>query len=154
MVMRINSCWIPVLAGLAVTSGSLRAQAPAAPRFEPLVSIKELMEKTITPATNQLWSAWEAPTTDEQWAAMEEAAVTLLAASNLTALGGTGPMDQSWVREPAWQAFDRAMIDAGEAALDASRKRDADALLAAGDQLLPPCEGCHQLFNPGVVNQD
>lgn len=82
---------------------------------------------------------------------MEEAAVTLLAASSLTGAGGTGPMDNDWARDPAWQAFNKAMISAGRVALEASRNKDADALLAAGDQLLAPCEACHQLFNPAVI---
>ena len=122
------------------------------PEFTPLVSIKELMEKTITPATNTLWNAFEPPTEDAQWVALEEAAVTLLTASSVTALGGTGPMDNEWARQPGWQAYNQVMIDAGRDALEAIRARDHDALLAAGDVLYPPCEGCHQQFNPGVIN--
>lgn len=119
----------------------------------PLVSIKEVMEKTITPASNTLWNAFDPPTEDAQWLALEEAAVTMLVASQATALGGTGPMDAQWVREPAWKAFNQVMINASAAALAAVRARDHDALLSAGDLLYPPCEGCHQQFNPGVAGQ-
>ena len=131
-------------------SGAVSGAASGA-AFEPLVSVMELMQQTITPATNQLWSAWEPPATPAEWRLMEEAAITLLAASSLTGMGGTGPMDGVWVRDPAWQAFNQAMIQAGQAALTASRNQDADALLAAGDLLLPPCEGCHLAFNPAVI---
>jgi hypothetical protein len=124
---------------------------PAA-ELDPLVSIMELMQLTITPATNQLWSAWEPPATPKEWRLMEEAAITLLAASSLTASGGTGDMDNTWVRDPAWHAYNAAMILAGQAALEASRSQDADALIAAGDALLAPCEGCHQQFNPAVTD--
>lgn len=120
--------------------------------FTPLVTIKELMEKTITPATNTLWNAYEPPTEEAQWAALEEAAITLLVAANVNAMGGTGPMDNEWVQEPSWRAFNQVMIDAGRDSLEAIRARDHDALLAAGDVLYPPCEGCHLQFNPGVVN--
>jgi hypothetical protein len=120
--------------------------------FRPLVTIKDLMEKTITPATNTLWNAFEPPTSDEEWIALEEAAVTLLAAANVNALGGTGPMDAAWVEAPAWKAFNEVMISAGLDALTAIRARDHEALLAAGDVLYPPCEGCHTQFNPGVIN--
>ena len=123
-----------------------------AEEFEPLVSIMQLMQQTITPATNQLWSAWEEPSTPAEWQKMEEAASTLLAASSLTATGGTGPLDSEWVQDPAWQGFNQAMIVAGKAALEASRNKDPQALLAAGDLLLAPCEGCHQQFNPAVIN--
>jgi cytochrome c556 len=131
---------------------SAQQRGASAGVFTPLVTIKELMEKTITPATNTLWNAYEPPTEEEQWVALEEAAVTLLAASNVNALGGTGPMDDEWVQEPSWKAFNQVMINAGLDALAAIRARDHDALLQAGDVLYPPCEGCHQLFNPGVVN--
>lgn len=118
----------------------------------PLVTIKELMEKTITPATNTLWNAYEPPTEEAQWVALEEAAVTLLAAANVTALGGTGPMDNEWAKQPAWRAFNQVMINAGNDALKAIRARDHDGLLAASDVLYPPCEGCHLQFNPGLVD--
>lgn len=117
----------------------------------PLVSIKELMEKTITPATNTLWGAYDPPTEEAQWAALEEAAITVLVAANVTALGGTGPMDNEWVQQPTWKAFNQVMISAAYDALEAVRARDHDALLEAGNVLYPPCEGCHLQFNPGVI---
>jgi len=128
------------------------AQDTGAGTFDALVSIKELMEQTITPATDQLWSAYQEPSSPEEWKKMENASVTLLAATTLTAMGGTGPMDNEWARQPGWQAFNRALIEAGKAALVASRNKDQEALLAAGDLLLPPCEGCHAAYNPAVVN--
>jgi hypothetical protein len=141
--------------GLAAFVAPLQAQESAAVTTadgRPLVSIKEIMEKTITPATNTIWNAYEPPTTDEQWAALEEAAVTLLVAANVVAIGGTGPMDNEWVKQPAWKAFNQIMINAGNDALQAIRARDHDALLTASDVMYPPCEGCHLQFNPGVVN--
>ncbi len=140
-------------AGLALLAAAPHAQQSRPPADgRPLVTIKELMEKTITPATNTLWAAYEPPTSEEQWLALEEAAITLLAAANVVALGGTGPMDMQWAKEPAWRAYNEAMTNAGFDALEAIRARDHDALLAAGDVLYPPCEGCHLQFNPGVVN--
>lgn len=140
------------MAVLLFGAPTLAQEGAKSPAFTPLVSIKELMEKTITPATNTLWNAFEPPTEEAQWVALEEAAVTLLAASSVVALGGTGPMDNEWARQPAWQAYNQVMIDAGRDALEAIRARDHEALLAAGDVLYPPCEGCHQQFNPGVIN--
>ncbi|MGD2167542.1 MAG: hypothetical protein PVF63_05500 [Gammaproteobacteria bacterium] len=127
------------------------SDAAAAP-LQPLVSIRELMEKTITPATNTIWSYYEPPTEDSQWVELEEAAVTMLAAVSVNAAGGTGPMDNEWVRDPRWQAFNQVMLQASRDALEAIRKHDHAALLVASDILYPPCEGCHMQFNPGVVN--
>jgi hypothetical protein len=126
-----------------------RADEPSS-AAEPVVTVKEVMEKTITPATNTLWNVPEQPT-DEQWTALEEAAVTLLVAGHSIAIGGAGPMDAKWAAAPQWQAFDRVMIEAGTSALRAIRARDLEALTSAGDVLYPPCEGCHLQFNPAVV---
>ena len=145
--LRFGLAFIGMLAFVMVAL----AQDTGAGTFDALVSIKELMQQTITPATDQLWSAYQEPSTPEDWKKMENASVTLLAATSLTAMGGTGPMDNEWARQPAWQAFNRALIEAGKAALVASRNKDQDALLAAGDLLLPPCEGCHLAFNPAVI---
>ncbi len=116
----------------------------------PLVTIKEVMELTITPATNTLWNVPERPT-DAQWAALEQASITLLVAAEAIARGGAGENDAKWVGNAAWAAFNAAMIKADLDALKASRARDLQALLAAGDVLYPPCEGCHLQFNPGVA---
>ncbi len=129
----------------------LNAGAPAAPvDRQPLVTIKEVMEKTITPATNTLWNVPESPT-DEQWAALEEASITLLVAADAITRGGAGPNDAGWVSSPAWAAFNDVLINAGVNVLEAVRARDVAALTAAGDVLYPPCEGCHLQFNPGVA---
>lgn len=141
-------------AAIASTSAAL-AQPPSAddaPR--PTVPIKELMETTITDASNTIWGAYEPPTSAEQWAELEKAALALIEATKVNAVGGTGPMDNEWAKQPAWKPFNDAMLQASEAALAAARAKDHDALLAAGDVLYPPCEGCHLQFNPGVVNQN
>ena len=132
-----------------VAIGSAQHSAAAAEPV-PLVTIKEVMEMTITPATNTLWNVPERPT-DEQWAALEQASITLLVAAGSIARGGAGQNDAAWVGNPAWSAFNEVMIKAGVDARKAIRARDSNALLAAGDALYPPCEGCHLQFNPGVA---
>ena len=136
---------------LAFMPAGAQAPAGAVADGRPLVTIKELMEKTITPATNTLWNVPEKQT-DEEWAALEEAVITLLVATSVTALGGTGPMDSDWAKQPAWKAFNQAMLNAGTMALAAVRARDTEGLTTAGDVLYPPCEGCHSQFNPGVID--
>ena len=132
--------------------GDVSAQTPSA--ATPTMPIKQLMETTITDASNAIWAAYDPPTTDEQWKTLEAAAVALIAATKVNAVGGTGPTDNDWAKQPAWKPFNDTMLAASEAALAAIRKKDHEALLAASDALYPPCEGCHLVFNPGVVNQD
>jgi hypothetical protein len=136
---------------LVETSGAQQSGAKAP---QPTMPIKQLMETTITDASNTIWNAFDPPTSDEQWKALEAAALKLIEASKITAVGGTGPMDNEWAKQPAWVPFNNAMLAASEAALAAIRAKDHTALLAASDALYPPCEGCHLQFNPGVVNQN
>ena len=118
----------------------------------PQVTIKQIMESVITPPTNTLWGA-DDPKTDEEWKNLEDAAIAVIASGALINLGGSGPNDNNWVKEPAWRAFTKVMTDAGKDALKAIRAKNMDALFEAGDVLYPPCEGCHLKFNPGVINQ-
>ena len=132
---------------------TLSAQTPpSAP--QPTIPTKQLMETTITDASNAIWNASDPPKSDEEWAALERAALALIDATKLNAVGGTGPMDKEWAAQPAWKPFNEAMLQASQGALTAIRAKNHEALLAASDQLYPPCEGCHSQFNPGVVNQN
>ena len=142
---------VAALASTALCIVWSSGSASAADR-QPLVTIKQVMEKTITPVTNTLWGAPERPT-DEEWAALEEASVTLLVAADEIAKGGAGPRDGEWASNPAWAAFNDVMTKAGLDALKAIQARDRDALAAAGDVLYPPCEGCHLQFNPAVIEE-
>ncbi|MDE0759048.1 MAG: hypothetical protein OSB45_12890 [Pseudomonadales bacterium] len=67
-------------------------------------------------------------------------------------LGGTGPDDNRWVKDPNWQALSFALDKAARDSLEAARDKDIDRLLKGGYELYPPCEACHLIFNPGVVN--
>lgn len=115
----------------------------------PKVTVKEVMESIITPATNTLWGA-EDPQTDEAWQKLEDAAITTITAGTYVARGGSGTNDREWASKPEWQAFNDVMIEAATDALKAIRERDIEALFVANDVLYPPCEGCHIAFNPGV----
>ena len=132
---------------------TLSAQTPSAVP-QPTIPTKQLMETTITDASTVIWNAFDPPKSDEEWAALERAALALIDATTLNAVGGTGPMDKEWAAQPAWKPFNEAMLQASQGALTAIRAKNHEALLAASDQLYPPCEGCHLQFNPGVVNQN
>jgi hypothetical protein len=146
-----------IVAALVVVSAATDAplaQQSAGNAPQPGLTTKQLMETTITDASNAIWNAFDPPTSAEQWAALEKAALALIDATKLNAVGGTGAMDKEWAAQPAWKPFNEAMLQASQSALAAIRAKNHEALLAAGDQLYPPCEGCHMLFNPGVVNQN
>jgi cytochrome c556 len=122
---------------------------PDAEEPVPTMSIMDLMVTVITPATDTLWGI-EDPQTDEEWQVFIDAANVVIEAGKTVKAGGTGPNDNEWASDPAWDAFADVLIGAGMDALEAARKQDVDAMFDAGGVLYPPCEECHIQFNPGV----
>ena len=64
-----------------------KAQPPAGAAPQSSMTTKQLMETTITDASNAIWNAFDAPTSDEQWAGLEKAALALIDATKLNAVG-------------------------------------------------------------------
>ena len=118
----------------------------------PQATIKEVMERIITPTTNTLWGA-DNPQTDEEWQILDDAAITMVAIGNVLDMGGSGPSDNDWVKDPVWKAFNQAMSNAAVQYRQAIQDKNTDALFGAGDALYTPCEACHLQFNPGVTGQ-
>ena len=135
--------------GLLTAPGwQVLAEEAVAPR----VTIRQVMESVIVPATNTLWGA-EDPLTDADWKLLEDAAVSVITAGVAINMGGSGSRDDDWAQQPVWRRLSRTMTDAAVDSLAAIHKKDIEALLEAGYVLYPPCEECHKQFNPGVVNQ-
>lgn len=116
---------------------------------EPRLSVRDIMESALTPATNTLWGALE-PQTDEDWQHLDNAAVVVIASMSLVGQGGSGPSDADWSAEPEWRSWTREVIEAAEAARRAIASRNIEALLDATDVMYPPCEACHIRFHTGV----
>ena len=106
----------------------------------------------VAPQTDVLWSA-EEPMNDDRWLEMDQAAIAIIAAGTLIKSGGAGSADADWAEQSEWAAFADAMIAAAVTARQAAKDRDFDQLLAAGEQIYPPCEGCHLVYHP-EVHQD
>jgi hypothetical protein len=118
----------------------------------PQATIKEVMERIITPATNTLWGA-DNPQTDEEWQTLDDAAITMIAIGNVLDMGGSGPSDNDWAADPVWKAFNQAMSNAAVQYRQAIQDKSMDAMFEAGDAIYTPCEACHLQFNPGVAGQ-
>lgn len=135
---------VPALALLAVSFAVADDRA-----VDRRLSVREIMEGVITPATDTLWGV-DDPQSDGAWRVLENAALATIAAGTLVAQGGAGEHDDEWAASPEWQAFNDVMLKAAADALEAIRRRDLDALYVANDAIYLPCEGCHIAFNPGV----
>ena len=114
----------------------------------PLLTVKQIMNSIITPMTTTIWGAYELKT-DAEWQEVENATLTVIAAGNLLANGGAGTDEVSKAMEADWQNYNQQMIAAARDVLKAVTARDEEALSAAGnDALYPPCESCHQQYQP------
>ena len=145
-VMRAILFSIPV--GLCSIFGC--GDAPGPP-FKPQASVKELMVSIVDPAADVVWDSvgtviseegvdeWY-PKTDEEWAAVQNGAITIMESGNLLMIGDRA-RDNG-----AWMDLSRAMIDAGAAALEAAKAKDPDAVFAVGEQIYNACDRCHGLY--------
>ena len=112
----------------------------------PLLTVKQVMNALLTPMTTVIWGAYELQT-DAEWLAVENAALGVLAAGNLLAIGGAGDAETALALEPDWQRYNQQMISAARSVLAAVAVKDEEALSAAGNEgLYPPCESCHQQY--------
>ena len=153
-----------------------QAPAPAAPPYNPVASIREVMNSVIDPNVDVVWNAVKtdidhgkqiehAPANDEEWAAVRHSAMTVSEGANLlmmpgraVAPPGAGSLSPGIELAPdqvralidkspsGWNQFARALQDSLQPALAAIDKKDSLALFEAGDKIDEVCESCHQVF--------
>ena len=140
---------IASLAALVLLSACQSPTSDTAENPVPTMSINDLMVTVVTPATDTLWGI-EDPQTDEDWQVFIDAADIVIEAGKTIKVGGTGPDDNDWASDPAWDAFADRLIDAGVDARNAANNKDVEAMYTAGEVLYPPCEECHIQFHPGI----
>ncbi|MEC7892958.1 MAG: hypothetical protein VXZ29_00805 [Pseudomonadota bacterium] len=120
--------------------------ACVAAELTPELSVKEIMNSIVTPATNTIWGAYQLET-ESQWQEVGRAATAVVGAANLLMLGGTGEGEGEIAGEAEWQRFNQQLLAAARQVLVAVGERDENALSQVGnDALYPPCESCHQAY--------
>lgn len=131
---------------VAGSFGLLLLVNSALAQITPELTVKEIMNALITPTTNTIWGAYQLET-EAEWKEIENAALAVIAAGNLLALGGSGPGESAAAAEAEWRQYNEQMIAAAREVLIAVSARDEEALSNAGNNsLYPPCESCHQQY--------
>jgi hypothetical protein len=163
---------------LQACSTSQPAPKPASPpaEYKLTATIKDIMDGIVDPNADVLWDSFEtivtekgveerAPKTDDEWAVVRHAAVTLAEATNLLLIPGRK------VAKPGEKAFDlnidlppeeiqmlidtdrskwvskvHALHDVAEEALKAVDSKDHDAILLAGNKIDTACGDCHNEY--------
>ena len=112
--------------------------------IKPIASIRQLHDAMITPASDAIFNVGvAAPRNDQEWLAVQNAAVTLTESGNLLMLGSRARDRGRWMR------MSRSMVDAGALALKAAEARNLNALMDACDRIVLACETCHEPYRDG-----
>lgn len=124
----------------------MSVSAGLADELTPELSVKEIMNSIVTPATNTIWGAYQLET-ESQWQEVGHAATAVIGAANLLMLGGTGEGEIEIAGDAEWQRFNQQLLAAARQVLVVVDERDENALAQVGnDALYPPCESCHQAY--------
>lgn len=137
---------------VACAGGSEPPGPPAdAKPYRTVIDVQQTMLWILDPATDVIWDSAGviitaegetdlSPTTDAGWENVRNQAALVAESGNLLMLPGRS-------QGPAWDAYARALITAGEVAMAAAEAQDADALFDAGGQLYGVCRACHAQFH-------
>lgn len=130
-----------LLAGCSKTEHS--ASTPAAPAFKVVAPSRQIMLAMTIPSSDKVFgAAAEPPTTDEQWVAVERAALELAESGNLLLIPGRAVDDGDWSR------YSHMLIDTASKAYAAAQAKDIDGVSDAGNVIYEACEGCHKKYMP------
>jgi cytochrome c556 len=115
-----------------VAAGTAFAQFPPA--------LKIMKAKVITNSNIVFGVGKAAPKTEAEWAAVQQAAQNMVNVSKELM-----PLGPDSGRE-AWVQFTQELGAASGKAAAATKVRNVDGVLAAGDAMFAVCEGCHNRY--------
>ena len=157
--MKFIKLWTVLGVALMAGCGQPPAPPPASPPYNTTLNMKQVMNWVIDPAADVVWESvaiiitekgenQKAPKTDEEWAAVRNAAATLVESGNLLMLQGRAREDKHW------NAAAKRLSDASNVALTAAEKKDVAALFDSGATIFNACSACHAKYRVGEEAPD
>jgi hypothetical protein len=121
--------------------------SPAAaqePPFQPVATISEIMVAITLPYSDALlYIERNPPKNDRDWETLQLQALMLTESGNLLMMKGRARNQGQWMKDA------RLLVDAGTAAVKATRAKDMQAVLALNEQIVNSCITCHTQFRSG-----
>jgi cytochrome c553 len=121
--------------------------APAmaqSPPFLPVATISEIMDAITLPYSDALlYIQRNPPQTDRDWETLQMQALMLAESGNLLMMKNRAKNQGEWMKDA------RLLVDAGAAAVKATRAKDMQAVLALNEQIVNSCITCHKKFRSG-----
>ena len=125
---------------------------PAAPA---VASVLELMDGIVVPAAGVVYDSVATivdregvketrPQNDREWQRVAGNAAALIEAAQLLTVEGRARESEDWA------TIAKAMGDAAAQVRAAAQKKDAEGILAGGEQLNNSCDNCHRKFQVPV----
>jgi len=135
---------------LMLLAACARQEPVAITPYKPVTDVHQTMVLILDPAADLLWDSAGtiisaegrqelAPTTDEGWYRVEQAAAVLAETGNLLMMPGRAAGDD-------WVEYSSGLIEAGTLAMEAARAQDSDALFDAGGRIYQVCLACHNQY--------
>lgn len=117
----------------------------------------DLMESMFDPRADAIWESVgtimtpdgtfeKAPQTDEEWAVVRKAAISLAESGNLLLVPQRSGGSEEWVK------LAQEMTAQSMRAVKAAEAKDKDALFDIGADIYESCVNCHKRFHPGVTS--
>lgn len=147
-----------IITALLLVSACNRQAPPAETPYQAVTDIHHTMVLILDPATDVIWDSAGsiitaegeqelAPTTDEGWLVVEQAAAVVAETGNLLMMPGRAAGDD-------WLKYSADLVEAGKLALQAARDQDSDALFDAGGRMYQVCLACHNQYWVEVDGSD
>ena len=142
--------------GFAIAGARAARLAPAveAPMTVPVASVRQIMKGIVAPNATVVFNSVSTtvsirgteekfPRSDAEWEEVGNSAAALIESGNLLLMGSRAVDKGEWVK------MSQAMIESGKAALKATQDKNAEGVLAAGEQVNMSCDGCHRRYQRG-----
>jgi len=129
--------------GLLLLASAALAQGKTPP-FQPVATISQIMVAITLPYSDALlYIQRNPPKDDRDWEALQMQALMLAESGNLLMIQGRAKNQGQWMKDA------RLLVEAGAAAVKATRAKDLQAVLALNDQIVSSCITCHTQFRSG-----
>src|SRR5207302_8604340 len=129
--------------GLLLLASAALAQGKTPPS-QPVATISQIMVAITLPYSDALlYIERNPPKDDRDWEALQMQALMLAESGNLLMMEGRAKNKGQWMKNA------RMLVEAGAAAVKATRAKDLQAVLALNDQIVSSCVTCHSQFRSG-----
>jgi hypothetical protein len=124
-----------------------QATGAAAGNFQTIGTISDVMVSMVYPAANNiLLSAYRGvPQDDKEWLSIQRNAVLLAESGNVLLMRSPAGGQSEWAKDA------KMLVDAGAAAYNAARAKDANALMAVAQPLNASCTACHKQYRANIA---